>query len=217
MHYWSSLLNGLGDLGRLSVIAVVVGGTLAGLLVGAIPGLGGIVVLVLLLPFLYNINPVIGLALLLAAHSAIYYAGSTTAILINTPGAPESAATCFDGYAMTRQGRTAEALGISAVATTFGGLFGAVLLVAAIPFLVPLITLFHPPAYFFLAILAVVIIGQLQAKSMTKGILSGLFGFLLSFIGAAPSTGTLRFTFGNLGLYSWDQYRHSSDRSLRDQ
>jgi putative tricarboxylic transport membrane protein len=183
-------------------VGVVLGGTLLGLFVGAIPGLGGIVVLVLLLPFLYNVSPVVGLALILAAHSAIYYAGSTTAILINTPGAPESAATCFDGYAMTRRGRAAEALGVSAAATTFGGWFGAIVLLVAIPVMVPLVTLFHPPSYFFLAILAVVIIGQLQSGSATKGLLSGLFGFLLSFFGAAQSTGTLRFAFGNLGLYS---------------
>lgn len=202
MHYWSSLLGGIGDLGSFAVVGVLIVGTLAGLFVGAIPGLGGIVVMVLMLPFLYHMNPIIGLALLLGAHSAIYYAGSTTAILINTPGAPESAATCFDGYAMTRKGRTGEALGISAFSTTLGGWLGALGLVICIPFMAPLITLFHPPAYFFLAVLAVVIIGQLQSKSVTKGLLSGLFGFLLAFFGAAPSTGSLRFTFGNLGLYS---------------
>lgn len=202
MHYWSSLLGGIGDLGSFGVIAVLLLGTLAGLFVGAVPGLGGIVVMVLMLPFLYHMNPVVGLALLLAAHSAIYYAASTTSILINTPGAPEAAATCFDGYAMTRNGKSGQALGISAFSTALGGWLGAIGLIVCIPFMAPLITLFHPPAYFLLAILAVVIIGQLQAKSLTKGLLSGLFGFLLSFFGAAPSTGSLRFTFGNLGLYS---------------
>jgi putative tricarboxylic transport membrane protein len=201
-HYLNSLLAGIGDFGNPLVIGLVVLGSMLGLFVGAIPGLGGIVLLVLLLPFLYNISPVVGLALLLGSHSAIYYAGSTTAILINTPGAPESAATCFDGYAMTQRGRAARALGISAAATTFGGWFGALVIMAAIPVMIPLITVFHPPEYFFLAILAVVIIGQLQSASMTKGLLSGLFGFLISFFGAAPSTGSLRFTFGNLGLYS---------------
>jgi len=201
-HYLQSLLAGIGDFGNPLVIGLVVAGSVLGLFVGAIPGLGGIVLLVLLLPFMYNVSPVVGLALLIGAHSAIYYAGSTTAILINTPGAPESAATCFDGYAMTRRGMAARALGISAAATTFGGWFGALVIMAAIPGMIPLITVFHPPEYFFLAILAVVIIGQLQSASVTKGLLSGLFGFLISFFGAAPSTGTLRFTFGSLGLYN---------------
>lgn len=202
MSYFQSLLSGISNFGSLSAIAVMIGGTLLGVFVGVVPGLGGIVLLVVLLPFLYNMSPVIGLALLLASHSAIYYAGSTTAILINTPGAPESAATCFDGYAMTQKGQVGRALGISAASTSYGGLIGALAILAAIPIMVPLINIFHPPEYFFLTILAVVLIGQLQSGSPTKGIISGLFGFLLSFVGAAASTGTLRYTFGSLGLYN---------------
>lgn len=202
MSYLHSLLSAFGNFGSFSVIVVMVLGTLLGVFVGVVPGLGGIVLLVVLLPFLYNVNPVIGLALLLASHSAIYYAGSTTAILINTPGAPESAATCFDGHAMTRRGQVGRALGISAASTTYGGLFGAVAILVAIPVMVKMVNIFHPPEYFFLTILAVVLIGQLQSGSPTKGIISGLFGFLLSFVGAAASTGTLRFTFGQLGLYN---------------
>ncbi len=201
MNYIHSLISGFSNFGSFSTLAVLLGGTLLGVIVGVIPGLGGIIVLVVLLPFLYNMNPVVGLALLLAAHSAIYYAASTTAILINTPGAPESAATCFDGYPMTQKGEVGRALGISAVSTTYGGLFGAVALLVAIPLMVRLVNVFHPPEYFFLTILAVVLIGQLQSGSPTKGIISGLLGFLLSFVGAAASTGTLRYTFGALGLY----------------
>ena len=197
-----SMLGGLANFGNPVALAFVIVSTMIGLVVGATPGLGGIVLLVVLLPFLYNMNPVLGLALMLASHSAIYYAGSTTAILINTPGAPESAATCIDGYAMTARGQAARALGVSAVSTTFGGWFGAVAIIAAIPLMLKLVDLFHPPEYFFLTMLAVVIIGQLQARSPTKALLSGIFGFLLSFIGAAASTGTLRFTFGSLGLYN---------------
>lgn len=202
MNYLHALGSSLGNFGDLTAVAVLILGTLLGVFVGVVPGLGGIVLLVVLLPFLYHISPVIALALLLGSHSAIYYAGSTTAILINTPGAPESAATCIDGYAMTEKGHVGRALGISAAATTFGGWFGAVALMVAIPAMVPLVNLFHPPEYFFLTILAVVLIGQLQSGSPTKGILSGLFGFLLSFVGAAASTGSLRFTFGSLSLYS---------------
>jgi len=75
-------------------------------------------------------------------------------------------------------------------------------LVAAIPLMLFFVTLFHPPEFFFLVILAVILIGQLQSGSVTKGILSGAFGFMISFIGDAPSTGTTRFTFGNLSLYN---------------
>jgi putative tricarboxylic transport membrane protein len=202
MNYLHSLGGGLAYLGNPLNDIILVAGTLLGVFVGAIPGLGGIVLMVVLLPFLYNKSPALALALLLGSHSAIYYAGSTTAILINTPGAPESAATCIDGYAMTRRGKAPRALGISAASTAFGGLFGAVAILAAVPVMLSLVNVFHPPEYFLLAILAIVVIGQLQAGSVTKGLLSGLLGFMLSFVGAAASTGTLRFTLGNLQLYN---------------
>ncbi len=195
------LVGGLAALASPPAVALLLLGSVVGIVFGVVPGLGGIVLLVVLLPFIYNMSPLLGLTLLLGAHSAIYYAASTTAILLNTPGAAESAATCIDGYAMTRKGQAARALGISAAATTFGGWFGAIVLVAAIPLMLFFVTLFHPPEYFFLVILAVVLIGQLQSGSVTKGILSGAFGFMISFVGDAPSTGTTRFTFGNLSLY----------------
>jgi putative tricarboxylic transport membrane protein len=202
MNYLHSLGGGLAYLGNPLNDIILVVGTVLGVFVGAIPGLGGIVLMVVLLPFLYNKDPALALALLLGSHSAIYYAGSTTAILINTPGAPESAATCIDGYAMTRRGEAPRALGISAASTAFGGLFGAAVILAAVPVMLSLVNVFHPPEYFLLAILAIVVIGQLQAGSVTKGLLSGLFGFMLSFVGAAASTGTLRFTLGNLQMYN---------------
>jgi len=158
MHYINAFGAGWADFGSFAAIGVVLLGTLLGVIVGAIPGLGGIVLLVVLLPFLYNVTPIVGLGLLLAAHSAIYYAGSTTAILINTPGAPESAATCLDGYPMAQRGEAGRALGISAAATTFGGWFGAIVMVAAIPVMLRMVNIFHPPQYFLLAILAFVVI-----------------------------------------------------------
>lgn len=202
MHYLHSLGGSLAFLGSPLLDVILVLGTVLGVFVGAIPGLGGIVLMVVMLPFLYNKSPALALALLLGSHSAIYYAGSTTAILINTPGAPESAATCIDGYAMTTRGQAPRALGISAVSTMFGGWFGALVMIAAVPVMLSLVNVFHPPEYFLLAMLAMVVIGQLQAGSVTKGLLSGLFGFMISFMGAAASTGTLRFTMGNLELYS---------------
>ena len=198
----SGLTSGLANLTNPLGIVMLVVGTVGGALVGVIPGLGGLVPLVVILPFLYRMSPVPALALLVSAQSATYYAGSTTAILINTPGAPESAATAIDGYAMTQKGETVRALGISAAATTFGGWFGAIVMVIAIPLMMDLVHVFHPPEYFWLSVLAVVIIGRLQAGSVTKGLLSGAFGFMVSFVGAAASTGALRFTFGSLALYN---------------
>jgi putative tricarboxylic transport membrane protein len=196
------LITGFADMMSPYSLFLILVGTLVGTFVGAIPGLGGAVLMTLLLPFIYGMPIVPALALLLAAHTGIYFSGSITAILFNTPGAPESAATTFDGYAMTRAGQPARALGISAAATTIGGWIGVVLLFALIPFMSKLATLFHASEYLALAILAIVLIGQMRAASVTKGLLSGVIGLMASFAGFDPITGIQRFTSGYRPLYN---------------
>lgn len=199
---WHELVNGLTSLGAPQAVLLLFVGTFLGTAVGAVPGLGGAVLLTLLLPFIYNMPIVPALALLLAAHTGIYFSGSITAILFNTPGAPESAATTFDGYAMTQAGRPARALGISATATTIGGWVGVVLLMVLIPFMDKLTTLFHPSEFLALAVLAIVLIGQMRARSVTKGLISGGLGLMISFVGYDPITGIQRFTDGQISLYN---------------
>jgi putative tricarboxylic transport membrane protein len=202
MSYAAAMIAGLHALLSPSAIALLLAGMLAGTFVGVIPGLGGAVLLTMLLPFLYGMSVVQGLALMVAAHASIYFAGSITAILFNTPGAPESAPTTIDGYAMTRQGKAARALGISAAATTLGGWIGFLALVGVIPLMFELITILKPPEFLLLAILAVVLVGQLHSGSLTKGLLSGIFGFLMAFVGYDPITGVQRFSFDLLSLYN---------------
>jgi putative tricarboxylic transport membrane protein len=199
---WQNLIDGLTSLGAPQAILLLIVGTMLGTVVGAIPGLGGAVLLTLLLPFIYNMPIVPALALLLGAHTGIYFSGSITAILFNTPGAPESAATTFDGYAMTEKGQPARALGISATATTIGGWIGVILLMVLIPFMDKLTTLFHPSEFLALAVLAIVLIGQMRARSVTKGLISGGLGLMVSFVGYDPITGVQRFTGGVISLYN---------------
>jgi len=201
MSYAAAMAAGLQALLSPSAILLLLAGMLAGTFVGVIPGLGGAVLLTMLLPFLYGMNVVQGLALMVSAHASIYFAGSITAILLNTPGAPESAPTTIDGYAMTRQGKAARALGISAAATTLGGWIGFAALIGVIPLMFQLITILRPPEFLLLAILAVVLVSQLHSGSLTKGLLSGIFGFLMAFVGYDPITGVQRFSFNFLALY----------------
>ncbi len=197
-----AMLSGGGLLLSFQSVLMILVGTLAGIVVGATPGLGGVVLLSMLLPFLYGMSVKSGLILMLAAEGGIYFSGSITSILLNTPGTPEAAATLFDGYEMTKQGKPARALGISATATTLGGWVGFVLLLAVIPAMIPLIELFQPSDYLMLAILAIMLIGQLRAGSLSKGILSGLFGLMVSYVGFDPITGIQRFSFNILSLYN---------------
>lgn len=177
-------------------------GAFLGAFVGLIPGLGGAVLLTLLLPFLFHLPVAEGVALIVSAHAGIYFSGSATAILINSPGAPECAATTLDGYPMSQKNRAAEALGISAMATALGGVCGVIGLVALIPAMGAIITVLKPASYMLLAAFAIILIGKLQAASVTKGILSGLWGMMISFVGYDPSTGLQRFGYGQLSLYN---------------
>ena len=186
---------------NLEVIMLVVAGVLLGLTIGVIPGLGGLATLALLLPFAYGMDPVPALALILGAYSALYFGGSITAILLNTPGTGEQVVTTFDGYKMTQQGKGARALGASATSSALGGLIGVFVMIAAIPFVRLFMIYIRPPEMFALGLLGVATIGVLSAGSVTKGLLSGLFGLMLSFVGYDPITGTPRFTFGNLDLF----------------
>ncbi|HEY7088235.1 MAG TPA: tripartite tricarboxylate transporter permease [Tepidisphaeraceae bacterium] len=196
------MLSGGAELLSLTSIVLLVAGTLAGVMVGATPGLGGVVLLSIILPFLYGMSIKSGVILMLAAEGGVYFSGSITAILLNTPGAPESAATTFDGYEMTKRGMAARALGISATASTLGGWVGFALLLAVIPAMRSLIGLFQPSDFLMLAILAILLIGQLRASSPAKGILSGLLGLMASYVGYDPITGIQRFTFNTLALYN---------------
>lgn len=196
------LIAGLSSLMTVYGLLMLLLGTLLGTVVGAVPGLGGAVLLTMLLPFIYGMPVIPALTLLLAAHTGIYFSGSITAILFNTPGAPESAATTFDGYPMTQRGEAARALGISATSTTLGGWIGVICLFAIIPAMNQLIKLFEPSEYLFLAMLAIVLIGQMRAASVTKGLLSGCLGLMISFVGYDPITGVQRFSFGILQLYN---------------
>lgn len=196
-----SMLLGFTAFGSFGAIAMLLIGTVAGIIIGATPGLGGIVLLSMILPFLYGMKVEYGLILMLAAEGGTYFSGSVTSILLNTPGTPESAATTFDGYEMTKQGRAARALGISACATTLGGWIGFICLLALIPMMFPIIKLFQPSDYFALAIMAIVLIGQLRARSVSKGMLSGVLGLMVSYVGFDPITGIQRFSFNILSLF----------------
>lgn len=197
-----ALTSGLSLLASPSVIGLLFVGALLGAFVGLIPGLGGAVLLTLLLPFLFHLPIAEGVALIVSAHAGIYFSGSATAILINSPGAPECAATTLDGYPMSQKNRAAEALGISAMATALGGVCGVIGLVALIPAMGAIITVLKPASYMLLAAFAIILIGKLQSASVTKGILSGLWGMMIAFIGYDPSTGLQRFGYGQLSLYN---------------
>jgi putative tricarboxylic transport membrane protein len=198
---FSHLIGALGSLGHPDAVAFLILGAVIGVVIGVIPGLSSAVVLSLILVFVYHMNLVDTLCLFLGAHAGSYYSASITSILLNTPAHPEAYAVTFDGYPMARRGEARRALGISAASTCIGGLIGCVILVALVPVLGELPILFHPPEYLAVVTFAMILVATMGAGSPIRALPSIGLGFMVASIGASPTTGESRFTFGFTSLY----------------
>ena len=192
-------------LGLTTVLAVkhlffMVVGTFFGLWIGVIPGLGPVMAMAILVPLTFTMDPLSGLLMLASIHAAGTYGGSVSAIMINVPGDPGSAATTFDGYALARQGKVLVALGLSVCASLIGGVAGVLALIAAAQPLAEVALTFGPPEYFALAILGLSVVAVATDGSVTKGLLMGCLGLAISFIGTDSVLGYPRFTFGFIEL-----------------
>lgn len=172
------------------------GGTAAGLIGAAIPGVTITMTVILVLPFTFGATPLQGLA----AMTGVYVGGSTggliTAALLGIPGTPSAIATTFEAYPMTRRGEAGRAVWLGVWASFFGGLLAAFPLVVGAVQLADLAVRFGPWEFFSLFILTLTIVASLAEESLLKGLLSGVFGLLVTTIGADPLMGVPRFTFG---------------------
>ena len=173
-----------------------------GLFFGACPGLGGKLGIVMMIPFVYGMDPIPGAIFLLAMHSVVHTSGSIPSILFGVPGTGADAATIVDGYPMTQKGEAGRAMGASLGASGVGGIIGALFLLAVIPLLRPVILAFSPAEFFMLAIFGITFIAMLSGDSLVKGLLTGFLGLMLAFIELDPNTGAQRYTFDLLFL--WD-------------
>ncbi len=192
-------------LGLTTVLAVkpllfMVVGTFFGLWIGVIPGLGPVMAMAILIPLTFAMDPLSGLLMLASIHAAGTYGGSVSAIMINVPGDPGSAATTFDGYALARQGKVLVGLGLSVCASLIGGVAGVLALIAAAQPLAEVALTFGPPEYFALAVLGLSVVAVAAGGSVAKGLLMGCLGLAISFIGIDSVLGYPRFTFGIIEL-----------------
>jgi len=175
--------------------ALLLFGTIGGLILGATPGLSPTMAVALLIPFTFQLQPTQGLILLGAAYTATVAGGAVSAILLKIPGAPANIATALDGHEMAKSGQGAKALHVSFLASGVGGVIGVLLLIFLTPILAKVALEFGPSHLFWMAILGVTIIGSLDSKSFVKGLLSGCLGFWLSMIGYDDIQGAQRFIF----------------------
>lgn len=177
------------------VLTAVFAGVLIGILVGAVPGLNGAVGISLLLPLTFALEPEVGLLLLGGIYMGCMYGGSITAILINVPGDVVAAPAAMEGFPLTKQGRSKEALYYSIFSSMIGGFVGVLVLIFFTPPLAQFALRFGPAEMFFVALSGLIIVGALSG-SVWKSAFAVAFGLWLSTIGIDQISGSDRFTFG---------------------
>ena len=176
-------------------LAVIFLGALFGILCGAMPGLSSIMAMTILMPFTFSLDGMYGILMLLGVFCGSVYGGSITAILINTPGTANAAATCLDGYPMAQKGQPDRAISISTSASCFGGLFGSVCLLFTAPLLAAVSIKFGVAEYFALGIFGLSIVTGVSSKSVIKGIMGAILGLLMGTVGIDTLSATFRYTF----------------------
>ena len=176
-------------------------GVLVGAIFAAIPGLSVILCVILFLPVTYTMSAIPGMMFLLGIYCAGGYGGSVSAILINTPGTPHAAATMMDGHPLSQQGRTKAALKIALYASTFGGVFSALMLLFLGPQVAKISAMLGTAEYFMVCLFGLTMIAGVSGKSIIKGFIAACLGLLISCVGADPMTSYDRFTFGIPRLY----------------
>lgn len=172
-------------------------GVFVGVWVGAVPGLGGVVGLVLLLPFTYGMDAVPAFALLMGLYAVTSSSDTITSIMLGIPGSVASQATILDGYPLAKRGQAARAFGAAYTVSAIGGVFGGVAMAASLPFILPVIFAFGLPEFLMLGFLGLTMVGALSGKSIAKGLTVAAFGLLLTTIGYAEATGVPRFYLGS--------------------
>ncbi|MFB4161597.1 tripartite tricarboxylate transporter permease [Geomicrobium sp. JSM 1781026] len=182
------------------LLLLVAAGTLAGIFIGAIPGLSVTMAVALLLSLTYSWDLLPALALMLGVYYGGVYGGSRAAILVNIPGSPASVATALDGYPMSQKGEAGLALFLTTIFSFVGGLVGVIVLATAAPIVASFAVQFANRDYFLLALLGLLLVGNLSNGTLAKGLFSAGAGIVIGLIGMDPIGGGSRFTFGSLQL-----------------
>ena len=185
---------------ELTHLLFLFGGTLLGLVVGILPGLGGTSGLALVLPFVYSLEPSYALAMMIGVLAPTTTSDTFPAVLMGIPGTAGSQATVMDGFPLSKKGMAARALSAAFCSSLMGGVFGALILSISIYYAIPIIMAFGFGEQFLLIILALLMVGALTGENFIKGVTACILGLIIGSIGSAPITGDLRFTFGTLYL-----------------
>ena len=196
-----TLLSALAALLTFQHMLYMLLGVSVGLVIGVIPGLGGIAGLSLLMPFLYGMDEVSALAMLIGLVAVIPTSDTFSSVLMGIPGSSASQATVLDGFPLARRGQAARALSAAFISSMAGGIFGAVVLTGFVVIARPIILSFGSAELFMLALFGLSMVAVLAGRSLAKGLAACCIGLIIGSIGGAPATGEFRMIFGSEYLY----------------
>ncbi len=196
-----TLIQALSELLSLQHLGYMFLGLFVGLLIGVLPALGGIAGLSLLIPFIYGMDQVSALAMLIGLLAIMPTGDTFSSILLGIPGGSSSQATVLDGFPLAKKGEAARALSTAFLSSMFGGVFGAVVLTGFVFIARPIILAFGSAELFMLALLGLSMVAVLSGRSLVKGIAACCIGLAIGSIGAAPATGEFRMVFDIEYLY----------------
>ncbi len=188
-----TVIKNLFEAGNLLII---VAGIVLGIIFGAIPGLNATTGIALMLPVSFSMSPVTGILFLGSIYVGGISGGLISAVLIGVPGTPASVATCFDGYPMTKKGRSARALGIASLSTFVGTFFSVIVAMLFCPILARFAVKLGPWEIFSLCFCAIILVVTMSKGNMFNGLSAAFLGILVSCVGIAPVDGAKRFTMG---------------------
>src|SRR5210317_1478722 len=196
MEIFTNALPALGDAWALILQPIVLGylvlGVAMGLCIGVFPGLGGIAGLSLVLPFMFGMEPVYGLALMIGMLAVVPTSDTFASVLMGIPGSSASPATVLDGFPMARKGQAARALSAAFASSLFGGLMGAAFLTVFILVARPIVLMFKSPELLMVSVFGLSMVGILAGRIAIKGVVAAGLGLLVGIIGEGPFSGALR-------------------------
>src|SRR5262245_57117879 len=199
---------------RLMFLAL---GCVMGLVLGIVPGIGGLTGTAMLLPFTFGMDPYSAFALLLGLGATTATGDPIPAVLFGVPGGAASAATVLDGFPMAKRGEAGRALSAAYMSSLLGGIFGAALLAISIPILRPVMLYIGSPELLAFSVLGISMVAVLSGNAPLRGVVAGCLGVMIAMIGSDPQTGTLRWA--NLPMIlkdadAWLGYKFTVDSSL---
>src|SRR5688572_18206426 len=190
------LLGGIQNVLQVKYLLPLAIGTLIGVVGGAMPGITNTMTVIMVLPFTFGLEPLQGLSAMIGVYIGGESGGLITSCLLGIPGEPSSIATMFDGFPMSRKGEPGRALWLGIWASFFGGLLGGIFLVGTTEPLARIALAFGPWEYFALFVFALSMVAGLTGASLTKGLLAGAIGLVVTVMGNDPVMGQPRLTLG---------------------